>query len=182
LAEEASTKNTGSDAQILTIAVRKSPKIIRKHSNILATNAERESFEMIQEAFAGPNFLVHYQTTRRLFVVLNASKKMGFEAVVFHVKGNPEDLEFSNADIEPILFLSKHLNKAEQNYWPTELEIAGLVWTVKKIRRLIESSCSPTVIFTDHSATPSIVKQTILTSSSVEKPNLRRVRASETGQ
>jgi hypothetical protein len=28
----------------------------------------------------------------------------------------------------------------EKNYWPTELETAGLVWVIKKVRHLIQSS------------------------------------------
>ena len=38
------------------------------------------------------------------------------------------------------------------NYWPMELEIAGFVQVVKKVRHLIESSWARVIIQTDHSA------------------------------
>lgn len=66
------------------------------------------------------------------------------------------------------------------NYWPTELEVAGIVWVVKKIRYLIESSqVPPVIIYTDHSAAVPISRQTTLTTSSTDKLNLRLVRASQ---
>ena len=80
--------------------------------------------------------------------------------------------------IEPILFLSKCLSQAESRYWPTELEIAGIVWTIRKVHHMVRASFTTTVIWTDHSAIASIVKQTKLSSSSVDKLNLRLIRAS----
>ena len=81
--------------------------------------------------------------------------------------------------MQPILFLSRQLTSAETRYWPTELEVAGLVWVVKKIRHLIEASVKVTIIYTDHSATLGIVRQSSLNTTSIEKLNLRLVRASE---
>lgn len=80
--------------------------------------------------------------------------------------------------VEPILFLSKLLNDAERRYWPIELEVAGLVWTIRKIRHMVESSEQPTRIYTDHATTLGIVKQTSLNTVSMEKLNLRLIRAS----
>jgi len=83
--------------------------------------------------------------------------------------------------VEPILFLSRTLSGAETRYWPTELETAGCVWVIRKIQHLIESSLKPpAIIFTDHSAIPGLAKQSdITTTVSVERLNLRLVRASE---
>ena len=115
--------------------------------------------------------------------------------MVYHVKGFqlPEGLTTLKAstgsqvalpyparnDVEPILFLSRVINGAESRYWPTELELAGIVWVVRKIRHMIESSANPTIIFTDHGAALGIAKQTSLTTSSTDKMNLRLVRASD---
>ena len=71
------------------------------------------------------------------------------------------------------------LTPTEAKYWPTELEIAALVWTVKKLRHLIEASHYPTRIFTDHQAIVDIVKQSSLNTTSVVRLNLRHVRLSE---
>ena len=126
---------------------------------------------------------------RQLYVDLDASKEFGFGAHVYH---SSEDKESrlsipANSGIsspkqksqQPILFLSRLLTNAETRYWPTELEIAGLVWVVKKIRYMIEAATQPTIIYTDHSAVISIVRQTSLNTTSTEKLNLRLIRASE---
>ena len=70
---------------------------------------------------------------------MDASKQRGFGVTVYHVKGEP-GLHFSKKDIEPILSLSKVLNNADKGYWLTELEVACLIWTVKKIRHMIEAA------------------------------------------
>jgi hypothetical protein len=44
-----------------------------------------------------------------------------------------EDIVNGNYDRQlehPVMYLSKQLNKHEQHYWSTELEIAGIVWAV----------------------------------------------------
>lgn len=80
--------------------------------------------------------------------------------------------------IEPILFLSKCLTPAECRYWPTELEMAGVVWTIKKVHHMIRTSRLTTIIWTDHSSIPHIADQTKLSSTNVDKLNLRLIRAS----
>lgn len=58
----------------------------------------------------------------------------------------PKDKKLSSTLIKPILFLSKLLMIAEKNYWPTKLEIAGFVWVIKKLKYLVESSCTSVII------------------------------------
>ena len=41
------------------------------------------------------------------------------------------------------MFLSQMLAPAETCYWPTELEVAGLVWVLQKIHHLVKSSKLP---------------------------------------
>ena len=145
------------------------------------TKEELQAYEELQKAFRSPVFLVHFDPARPLFIDLDASKSWGFAAIMYHVKGDPPgEKPVVRTAVEPILFLSKLLNAAEKNYWPTELEVAGIVWVVKKVRHMIESSkCSPVVIYTDHSAAVPISRQTTLTTSSTDKLNLRLVRASQ---
>ena len=82
--------------------------------------------------------------------------------------------------MQPIMFLSRNINTAERNYWPTELEVAGIVWVIKKIRHMVDSTKkSPTIIYTNHSAAIPISRQTSLSTSSTNKLNLRLVRASQ---
>ena len=63
------------------------------------------------------------------------------------------------SDIETIMFLSRRLSPAGHRYWPTGLEVAGLVWCLRKIRHLVESSKLPIRIYTDHGASLGIAKQ-----------------------
>jgi hypothetical protein len=148
------------------------------------------SFEGIKEALSGPNTLIHYDSKIPLVVRIDASKQRGYGAMIAQIpvwsyeepaKSNTlldPTANGYNHDLErPVCYLSKRLNKHELNYWPTELEVAGLVWTIRKIRHLVDDS-EDVVVFTDHQATTGIVKQTDFRNSTPHKQNLRLVRAS----
>lgn len=137
------------------------------------------SFQAVQAAFSRPTMLVHYDKTRRLYILPDASKARGFGVIVCHLKGDPVMTTTPpRAMVEPILFLSKTLTPTEQRYWPTELEVACLVWTLKTIRWMPEASTHEVTVMTDHASTAGIVKQTALTSSATDKLNNRLTRAS----
>lgn len=100
------------------------------------TDQELKFFRVIQTNFDNPIFLHHFDAKRPLYMNVDASKKYGFESIVYHVERDPEIstvlsdgkvMEFSRTRIQSVLFLSKLLSTAKQNYWPTELEVAGLV-------------------------------------------------------
>ncbi len=144
------------------------------------TARELASFKTIQDLLSCPSYLVHPNPERQIFIDLDASKEFGFGAMIYHLKGNLATGDYlARKAVEPILFLSRLLNPAETRYWPTELELAGIVWVLRKIRHMIESSKHPTLIFTDHGAALGIAKQTSLSTSSTDKLNLRLIRASE---
>jgi hypothetical protein len=144
------------------------------------TETEERSFMLLRNYFARPTFLAHHDPTRQLYIDIDASKAHGFGVMMYHVHGNPDLVkDINRQDIQPILFLSKLLNDAERNYWPTELEVAALVWALRKLRHFVEASTKPPIVFTDHSAATSIVRQTSLSSSNTDKLNLRLVRASQ---
>ena len=80
--------------------------------------------------------------------------------------------------MQPILFLSRLLTQAKKNYWPKELEIAGFVWVIKKLKYLVESSRTKIIIQTDHNAILNIMQQLSITStSSTMRINVCLVRA-----
>ena len=144
------------------------------------TVKEIASFKTLQEMFARPSMLTHFDPEAILYIDMDASKAHGFGVVVYHAKDHNDLTQPpTSATVTPILFLSKLLNEAETRYWPTELEVAALVWAIRKTRHLVESSTRPAIVYTDHAATVGISKQTSLNSVSVEKLNLRLVRASE---
>ena len=143
------------------------------------------SYQMLQESLSRPSILVHFDSKRTLWIDLDASKEFGFGAMVFHVKTDGKrDANKSKwpsrAEAEPIMFLSRLLTSAERNYWPTELEIAGIVWTLKKVRHMVESSHQAVRIQTDHSAIIDIMRQnSIVSTSSTMRMNTRLIRASQ---
>ena len=137
--------------------------------------AEQTAFDTIQREFQKHTFLTHFDPKRQLYIDIDASKKQGFGAMIYHLNGGDKAKPTA---IDPILFLSKCLSPAESRYWPTELEMAGVVWTVRKVHHMIRAARLTTIIWTDHSAIPSIAAQTKLSSSNVDKLNLRLVRAS----
>ena len=109
---------------------------------------------------------------------VDSSKESGIGGILYHVKkectGYP-----TRSNIEPITFLSRLLVSAETRYWPTELELAGLVWMLRKTRHMVEASQHPTIVYTDHGAALGIAKQVTLSTTSTDKLNLRLVRASD---
>ena len=159
-------------------------KIARNNS---PSPAEYEAYRNIQCAFKNPTMLIHADKTRRLFIDLDAAKSdTGFGAIIYHVEGELDYLDGktkmippTRARIQPILFLSRLLNRYEKNYWPTELEVACLVWVLKKVRHLIEAAEKPTIIWTDHAATISIAKQSSMSTTSTDKLNLRLIQAAQ---
>ena len=142
------------------------------------TPEEMKSFTAIQDALGQRQKLIHFSPSRVLYIDVDSSQESGIGGFLYHTK-TPCDGYPSRANIEPITFLSRVLVAAETRYWPTELELAGLVWMLHKTRHLIEASQHPTVVYTDHGAALGIAKQVTLSTSSTDKLNLRLVRASD---
>lgn len=110
----------------------------------------------------------------------DASKERGFGLVAYHVKGDPRDTAAIKAGtIQPICFLSKVLSSAEKNYWPTELELACLVWGIRRLSPIVRSAQAGVIVFTDHSAIVGIGRASTLTSTNVERSNPRIIRAAQ---
>ena len=170
-----------------TLILTNSPKGGHERKNFatkaelrMPSEAEVTSFRTLQAALSQPSFLVHFDDKRVLYINLDASKDFGFGAIVYHIIGSIKEGETypRRSQIRPILFLSRLLKDAETRYWPTELELAGIVWVLTKTRHIVKST-PHTVVFTDHGAALGLAKQTTLTTSSTAKLNLRLIRASE---
>ena len=85
---------------------------------------------------------------------------------------------FDKFDIESILFLSKILFSIEKRYWSIELEMIALISSIRKLRIMIVNFDLSTIVYIDHVINTIIVKQTKLTFNSVDKLNLKLIRAS----
>jgi hypothetical protein len=138
------------------------------------TTRKKKSFEMIQKTFKNSRFLTHFDSIRQFLIDVNAFKKE-FEVFVYHIKKDREDMTKSTI-IESIVFLSKILTSTKKRYWSTKLEVVVVVWIVKKLHHMIRASKHSTIIWTNHSITTSIVKQSKMFTSNTDKLNLRFVR------
>ncbi|KAI0992618.1 hypothetical protein K3495_g15567, partial [Podosphaera aphanis] len=138
------------------------------------TNDELNAFQTLQKDFSKTTMLCHFNPELNLYADIDASGK-GIGAMVYHSSKDPP----SQKSITPITFLSRLLKPAEEKYWPTELEVAGLCWVVSKIRHMIESSRNKAIIYTDHGPTIQIATQTSMTTTSLVRMNTRHLRSSE---
>jgi len=156
----------------------------RKHQAITIrlnelTLKELNIFHHLQMLFFWPTMLVHFLSKHQLYVDLNAFKKFGFEAHVYHTKKAKKNKTLQQKSMKPILFLSQLLTDAETRYWSMKLEVAKLIWVLKKTHHLIEAVKQLTIVYTDHAAAVEIEHQFSLNTITVKKLNLRLVRASE---
>ena len=148
------------------------------------TPEELKSFEVLQSILSDLSFLIHINQVQELYIDLDTSKK-GIGVHVYHVKGNLNldsnqwKDDFTRTNMELVMFLSKKLTNAEKKYWPTELEVVRLVWTLRKVKHVLDSTMKATIVYTNHFTTTSIMKQTLLFSSSINKLNLCLVHASQ---
>lgn len=124
-----------------------------------STNRELETFSDLKNVFSVSTFLAYFNSKRQLYIDLNAFKTWDFAFMIYHVKDFVVDNTklISRIFVELILFLSRMLNTAEANYWLTELEVANIVWIIKRVRHLIDfTDVSSIIIYIDHSTAISI--------------------------
>ncbi|KAI1007621.1 hypothetical protein K3495_g607 [Podosphaera aphanis] len=138
------------------------------------TEAELESFHLLQKDFLRPTMLHHFISHRQLYADLDASTK-GIGAKVYHATVDPP----TSKSVQPIFFLSRLLKPTERHYWPTELELAALYWVVAKTRHLIEASKLPTIFYTDHPVSIQIATKTSMNTTSLVRMNPRHHQSSE---
>ena len=158
-------------------------KVVARMYITTLTNRKHNAFHHLQQIFLRPSILLHYDSSCQLYIDLNASKTFGFGAMVYHIKdknAHNTSTPQKKTSIEPIMFLSQLLTEAETQYWPTELETTGLVWTIKKICHMVELAKTPAIVYTDHAAIVSIAWQTnLMTITATDKLNLHIIQALE---
>jgi hypothetical protein len=147
------------------------------------TDAEKLSFESIQKVICAenPSILYHFNPDKPLFLQVDGCLERGFGVMVYHLRDGyhwePGSV-IPSTQVQPVMFLSRCLTRAELRYGPSEQEVACLVWAVKKLRTMIHSSRLPVNVLTDHSSTRGIVEQTRLDTSSTDRANRRLITAS----
>ena len=142
------------------------------------TIAKLDFYEQIQKTFNRQNFLFHFIFIKMLYIDMNVFKSYEFNAMIYHTAVSYENLAIINRiHVQSIMFLFKILIAVETRYWSTKLEIAILIWVIKKIKHMIKAVTKTTVIFIDHFASTSIVRQITLSFENTDKLNLRLIRA-----
>ncbi|KAJ5226090.1 hypothetical protein N7468_007315 [Penicillium chermesinum] len=144
-----------------------------------------EAFATLQAEFTKAPWLAHHNPHRRLYADLNTSKEQGYRVVLFYIKAEYDHKDLTKPPpftaVQLIMFLSRLLSTTKKNYWPTELEVSYLVWTLHKARHLFEAAPAdlPPVIYTDHSGTVTITTSSSLKSANSDNLNLHLIRTSQ---
>src|ERR1700676_2455571 len=153
------------------------------------TPAEHLSFQLLKDSLCSGLLLIHPDFTLPLLYYVDASQEGGYALALHQVpKASMESQSLNVADImsgkydrkleKPVMYLSRLLNKHEANYWPTELEIAAIVWAVQKTRYMVEGAIA-VKLYTDHQAAQDILSMKTFKPSSTVRQNLRLIRASQ---
>ena len=138
---------------------------------------ELKSYKLLQKTFNRTFFLIHFNSKRTLYINIDVFKRREFDAMIYHFKFDADFVKSKRFDIESILFLSRMLNETKTKYWSIELKMCDLMWIVRRVRYMIETTKQIIVIFIDHVINTFISKQTIMNSNNIDKLNLRLIRA-----
>ena len=124
--------------------------LLKKDANFHWTQQCQESFDHLKELLVTPPVLAYPQfQSEHPFILETDASTEGLGAVLAQQQ--------SDGKVHPIAYASRSLNPHERNYGITELETLGLVWAVKTFRAyLLGHHC---VVYTDHSACTSLLKQ-----------------------
>ena len=136
------------------------------------TERESRSFNDVKGALVDLVCNYHFIKGQPLFIFLDASKAWGFGAAVYRSVVMDDSNPTCRRNLRPICFLSQQLTGAETHYWSMDLELARLVWAVKKLHIYIEQT--NTTIYTDHHSNATIYAATSLKTTSPAKLNLRQ--------
>ena len=147
-----------------------------------STTKELISFDALQIVLTKFFYFVHSNFKRQLFIDLNINKKFDFDVMLYYIKKIyfdqlKFDKYFFRHVIKSILFFNRLLIDVETKYWFIELKIIDIVWVLKKTRHIVEISSNKTIVYIDHEFALNIVNQITMTTISIDKFNLRLVRA-----
>jgi hypothetical protein len=127
------------------------------------------AFDDLKEALASRPRLNHVVDGQPIDAFLDSSREYGTGLAVYQLTGYPE--VYSKTRLVPLHFMSRKLSPAEENYWPTDMEMSGVVWAVKKLRPYMERAYVWFV--TDHKPNVDIFDMKSLVTTSGARSNLR---------
>jgi hypothetical protein len=127
------------------------------------------SFEDLKEVLASRPRIHHVMDGQPIYAFLDSSREYGTGLAVYQLTGDPD--KYCKTRLVPLHFMSRKLSAAEANYWPTDMEMSGLVWAVKKLRPYMERAYIWFV--TDHKPNVDIFGMKSLVTTSTARSNLR---------
>ena len=136
---------------------------------IVESDNIRRSFEDVKGALADRPRLYHFEPGRPTYAFLDSSNEYGCGLVVYQLTGDPSTYE--KARLVPLHFMSRELTDAEKRYWPTDMEMSGLVWAVRRCRPYLEQAFVTFV--TDHQLAADLAKMKSLATTSTARSSLR---------
>ena len=149
-------------------------KIVSTHKNMLV-------FENLQKTISKFSMLYYFVSSKILWINFNTFKEFEVDVIIFHFINDvviEKNKWFSKTQILSIMFLNRQLTFAKFNYWFTELETFELIWTIKKIKHLVQNSKHRVIIQIDHQIIVDICAQTLITATnSTIRMNVKLVRA-----
>jgi hypothetical protein len=129
----------------------------------------RSAFDDLKSTLAARPRVNHVVDGQPIYAFLDSSREYGTGLAVYQLTGDPE--KYSKTRLVPRHFMSRKLSPAEENYWPTDMEMSGLVWAVKKLRPYMERAYIWFV--TDHRPNVDIFNMKSLVTTSTGRSNLR---------
>jgi hypothetical protein len=141
------------------------------------TKEETQAFKTIKSLLSEKLMLWHHDPIKPLFLKVDACKE-GFGLFTFQLEIEWDGVSIPGKDIpstklRPILFLSRATSNVEQRYGSTEAEVAAIAWSVRKLRKMIQSNQQTVNIITDHSPAKGIIEHTSLATMDLDKANLK---------
>ena len=119
-------------------------------------------------ALASRPRLHHVVDDLPIYAFLDSSKEYGTGLAVYQLTGDPK--VYSKSRLVPLHFMSKPLTEAETRYWPTHLEMSGLVWAAKRMCPYME--CAFVTFVTDHHSNVALCKMQGLDTASADRSSL----------
>jgi len=104
-----------------------------------------------------------------IYAFVDSSKEYRTGLAVYQLTGNRK--EYSKSRLVPLHFMSKSLTDAKTRYWPTHLEMSGLVWAAKRMRPYMERAF--VMFVTDHHSNVTLCKMQSIDTTSADRSSLR---------
>lgn len=119
---------------------------IKRQTHALATTLtptaeEMQAWNALKSALIDAPTLAFPDFSRDFILYCDGSKERGYGTALH---------QLDHKGIErPVLFISKQLNAHELRYWPTELELGCLVWSIDKLQHYLDGA-RKMIVYTDH--------------------------------